>query len=240
MLQKTRGIVFRTHKYGETSLIVELYTELKGVRKYVINGVRSPKARTKANMLQVMSLVDIVAYERDDRDLNRLKEVRPAAIYQSIPFDVRKGAVGLFMTEVARKAIREREANSRLFQFLFDRYQFLDLTTDPVANYHLVFLLELSVLLGFAPTSDWAEASPVFDLREGAFLAQPPDHPNYLTEELAANLFELMDYTYDNSHQLKLSREQRRLLLEHLILYYRLHMEGMGEVHSHLILQEVF
>ena len=240
MLQKTRGIVFRTHKYGETSLIVELYTESKGVRKYVINGVRSPKARTKANLLQLMSLVDVVAYEREDRDLNRLKEVQPAVIYESIPFNIRKGAIGMFMVEVARKAIREREANEALFQFLFERFRYLDKCTDPVANYHLVFLLDLSTFLGFEPAVEYAEALPVFDLREGAFLHQPPGHPDYIVEEQAELLFHLLDHSYDNSHQFRITREQRRQLLDKLILYYRLHLEGMGEVHSHVVLQEVF
>ncbi|RME94235.1 MAG: DNA repair protein RecO, partial [Bacteroidetes bacterium] len=157
MLLKTRAIVFRTYKYGETSLIVELYTEQKGLRKYIIGGVRSAKARTSAGLLQLMSLIEVVAYEREDKDLNRLKEVRPAYLFQSIPFDVRKGAIGLFMVEIARKAIREREPNAALFHFLFQSFRYLDQTTQGNSNLHLSFLLELSRYLGIAPAEPLLE-----------------------------------------------------------------------------------
>lgn len=240
MLLKTRGIVFRTHKYGESSLIVEMYTEQRGLRKYIISGVRSTKARTKASLLQVMTLLEIVAYERDDRDLNRLKELQPAFIYESIPFDVRKGAVGLFMVEVARKAIREREENHALFNFLFDRFAGLDQNVNSSANYHLAFLLELSAYLGFAPAGEYTAETPIFDLQDGEFVAGPPDHSQYLVDEVALAFYELLHYPAPRSHELKLEREVRQTLLSELIRYFQLHLEGMGEVNAHLILREVF
>ena len=56
-----------------------------------------------------MNLVDLVAYEREGKDMTRLKEVRLAHVYTQIPFDVFRGTIGLFMLEVARNAIRESE-----------------------------------------------------------------------------------------------------------------------------------
>ncbi|MCB0635064.1 MAG: DNA repair protein RecO [Lewinella sp.] len=240
MLRTTRAIVLRQFKYGETSLIVELYTEQLGVRKYIISGVRSPKSRTKANLLQVMSMVEVVAYEREDRDLNRLKEVRPAYVFQGIPFDVRKGAVGLFMIEVVRKAIRERESNRGLFAFLWERFAGLDRTPHPVGQYHLCFLLELTTFLGFAPAGHFTPSTPFFDLREGEFLSQPPGHNEYLTEDLAARLEQLLTIAAPDSHSVKLGREERRQLLKGILDFYYLHLEGMAAVQAHLILQEIF
>ena len=240
MLVKTRGIVFRTHKYGESSLIVEMYTEQKGLRKYIISGVRSAKARTQASLLQVMTLLEIVAYERDDRDLNRLKEIQPAYIYESIPFDVRKGAVGLFMVEVARKAIREREENQPLFRFLFERFAGLDAAQEGVANYHLAFLLELSSYLGFSPAGEYTEATPFFDLEAGEFVALPPAHAHYLLDETALAFYEMLHHSAPKAYELRLEREVRQKLLNELIRYFQLHLEGMGEVNAHLILREVF
>ena len=43
MTHKTKGIVFRTVKYGETSLVVTVYTEFFGVQTYMVNGARSTK-----------------------------------------------------------------------------------------------------------------------------------------------------------------------------------------------------
>ena len=240
MLVKTRAIVFRTHKYGETSLIAELYTEQKGLRKYVINGVRSAKAKTKANLLQGMTLLDVVAYEREDRDLNRIKEIRPAYVYETIPFDVRRGAIGLFMLEVVRKSIREREPNHPLFNFLYDRFVGLDATPHSITNYHLVFLIELSTYLGFLPAGRFSANLPVFDLQEGAFAPYPPEHPNYLIDDEAQGFNQLLGIAAPQGHQLQISRPLRQSLLDRLVRYYQLHLEGMGEVHAHQILREVF
>ncbi len=240
MLIKTPAIVFRTHKYGETSLIVELYTELYGLRKYIISGVRSPKARTQANLLQVMNLLDIVAYNRDDRDLNRLKEIRPAYLYQAIPFDVRRGAVGLFMAEIVRKAIQEREPNVPLFHFLCQTFTGLDTTPHPVANYHLGFMVEFAVFLGFQSAGQYTAATPVFDLREGDFVARIPNHPDYLIDDMAQAFDALSHHTAADAHLFAISRDNRQKLLNELIRFYRLHLDGMGEIHAHAVLRDVF
>lgn len=240
MLLKTRGIVFRSIKYSETSLIVDIYTEARGLRKYIISGVRKAKSSVSAGLFQVMSLVEIVAYEREGKDLNRLKEIRPAHIFTAIPFDLRRGAVGLFMAEIARKTIRESEENQPLFDFFFQSFQYLDRTTQPVANLHLHFMLELTTFLGFVPGEDHREATPYFDLQEGVFVAQTGSHPYFLDSTQAALLYELLRTSREDCHQVKISREERRKLLQSLLDYYRLHLEGLPEINAHLILQEVF
>ena len=240
MLLKNQAIVFRANKYGESSLIVELYTQTKGVRKYIINGVRSPKARTKANLLQVMTLLDIVAYERDDRDINRLKELRPSYIYQSIPFDIRKGTVGLFMIEMASKSIKEKEENLPLFNFLSNAFRLLDVTKESIAYFHFVFLIELSTYLGFQAAGYYSEQTPFFDLEEGEFVATKPEHGNSLSANLAEAFGQLLEHTMLTSHELKIERNLRKRLLEQLVFYYQLHLDGMGVIYSHQILKEVF
>ncbi|MEM6967074.1 MAG: DNA repair protein RecO [Bacteroidota bacterium] len=122
MLIKTRGIIFRSIKYSETSIISDIFTEQKGLRTYIISGVRKKNARVSASLLQVMSLVDLVVYHRDDKDMTRIKEIKAAHIYQSLPFDIVKSSVGQFMLELTRKAIREPEENEPLFNFVFQSF----------------------------------------------------------------------------------------------------------------------
>ena len=68
MLIKTQGIVFKSIKYRETSVISDIYTREKGLRDYIFRGVRSKRAKVKASLLQVMSVVDMVAYERTEKN----------------------------------------------------------------------------------------------------------------------------------------------------------------------------
>ncbi len=238
MTIKTRGIVFRAIKYGETSLIVDIYTEEKGLRKYIINGVRSRKAKTKASLLQVMSIIDMVAFDREDRDLNRIQELKSGFIYQGIPFNVIKGAIGLFIAEVARKTIREKEENPALFQFLFEVFTFLDRTKDSPANLHIFFLLGLSSFLGFIPGGDYAEETPYFDLKEGVFTEQE-GHAHCLNEHFSALLYQFLETPMEACHHIKMNRAERKALLQDVLSYFQLHIDHFPTINAHLVLQEV-
>lgn len=239
MLIKTRGIVLRSIKYSETSLIVDIYTEQRGLQKYIVSGVRSKKAKTKASLLQVMTLLDLVAYYRENRELHRIREMKPAYVFHAIPFNVLRGAVGLFMAEVARKTIRGSETHAELFAFLFDTFRFLDETSGPVHNLHLHFLAHLSSFLGFVPGDDFSEQTPYFDLREGVFVTDKPRHAYVLEVEESALLYELLQVNRADAGSVEMTAGQRRRLLEHLLLYYRLHIENLPEINAHRILQEV-
>lgn len=239
MLIKTRGIIFRALKYSETSFITDIYTEKKGLQTYIVSGVRKKKALVPPSLLQLMTLVEMVAYHRDDKAMSRIKEIKSAKVYQSIPFDIKKSAIGMFMVEVARKTISESEENPTLFQFFFDTFSWLDSSDYPVANIHLIFLVQLSVFLGFAPGGIYKETTPFFDLQEGFFVPQPPGHTWFLNEEESQIFALLLQADYPQAHLLKITLEQRQKLLSQLLLFYKLHIENFPEINTHQILQEV-
>ncbi len=220
MLINTRGIVLKSTKYSETSLISTVYTEKKGLRQYILNGVRSKNAKTKVGLLRPMNMLHLVVYDREDKTINRIKELRSALIYQSIPFDVVKGAVGLFMIEIAEKSIKEAEENQPLFNFLFQAFHFLDQTTSSTKNLPISYLLELSRYLGIYPGRSWKEK----------FYGRIDDR---ILDDLL--LCEISD-----CHQMKLSKSERQIVLNQLIEFYRQHLEGMQVIYSHEILKEVF
>lgn len=239
MLLKTRGIVFKTIKYSETSIIADIYTEKKGLRKYIISGVRTKKAKINASLFQLMTLTDMVVYERESNSLNRTKEVRAAYVYHSLPFEIKRSAIGLFMVEVARKTIIEAEENPSLFNFLFDTFVHLDQSPHNVANLHFIFLLQLSGFLGFEPVDKYSEHTPFFDLKEGIFTASPPVHP-YYTDKGHSDLFsQLLQSDRDHCHLIKMTRAERKKLLQHLLDFFRLHIENFPTINAHTILEEV-
>ncbi len=240
MLLKTKGIVLKSIKYGETSLIVEIFTEDRGIRKYIINGVRSAKAKSPASVLQVMSLVEIVAYENEQKELNRLKEVRPFYVYKSVPFEIRKGSIGLFIAEVCQKTIREQEPNPELFNFISETFQWLDETPHSVANLHLCFLIRLSVFLGFVPSGRYSPDLPFFDLIEGVFCRLPPGHVHYLLEDKSKLLDLLLATPILRSHDIRFAKEERKAILDHLMDFYKLHIDRLQDINAHEILREVW
>ena len=240
MIIKTKGIIFRTKKYSETSLIVDVFTRKKGLRSYLISGVRTKKHRVSPSLLQVMSVIDLVVYHRDDKSLTRIKEVKPAVVYQSIPFDIKKGAVGMFMVEIAQKTIRETEENVELFDFIVGFFTHLDQTTSPTYNLHLLFLVQLTKYLGFTPSGTFNETTPLFDMREGVFIRGDPGHIYYLDEDLSRIFDQFLDTQIEHCHEINMRNEQRKVLLRSILKFSRLHIENFPEIYAHEILETVF
>ena len=246
MLKKTRGIVLRAVKYSETSVIVDVFTEGFGLRSYIVRGVRQAKSKVAAGLLQVMSLVEIVGYDKPDK-LNRLREIHAAHVFTRLPFEVPRSSVGLFMVEVTQRAVRETEENAELFQFLFDVFQFLDETETSFVNLHLAFLLELSAHLGFQPHDETNNQQPitnhqstVFDLKNGIFTSETVGHPFFLTGKLTEILRGLLATDWRESHVIKMNRDDRRQLLAELVKFFQYHIDGFPELNSLKILQEIF
>lgn len=239
MLLHTRGIVFRALKYGETSVIADIFTEEKGLRSFIGGGVRKAKTRMSFGLFQPMTVVDLVCYFRDaDEHLNRLKEMRASEVFSRIPFDIRRGAVALFMAEICRKSIHAGEENPALFEFLLDYLRWLDGTEQPIANLHLHFLLHLSGHLGFQPQGELG-GEVFFDLQEGVFMPVQPLHALYLEPQQAMPLLELLDKPLHHCHEVALVRGARKDLLNGLLRFYQLHVPGFSDIHTPEVLEMV-
>ena len=61
MLQKTKGIVLHTLKYNDTSIIVDMYTELSGRTSFLVPVPRSRKAAVKSVLFQPLSFIEFEA-----------------------------------------------------------------------------------------------------------------------------------------------------------------------------------
>ena len=176
MLHQTKGIVFHSIKYSETSVIVKIYTELFGIQSYLFKGIRSSKSKIRPGLFQSMTLLDLVVYHKENQSLQSVKEVHLSHPFRSIPFDIRKSSVALFINELAYKAIREEESNPGMFAFLWDACLRLDETEERVSFFHVEFAVMLMHHLGIFPNDNFAPGSPVFNLREGTFQPGIPDH----------------------------------------------------------------
>lgn len=239
MLHKTKGIVLQTINYSDTSLIARIYTQRFGLQPYMVNGARGKKAKIKANVLQPLTLVDMVVYHKEKNSLQRISEIKNDPPFTSIPYNFVKTSIAIFVNELLCKAIKEEEPNDRLFDFLHSSVQILDLEHDSCANFHLCFMIQLSKYLGFFPQGRACAETPYFDLQEGTFIAKEPMHPYFLYPVHAQLLWQLVQADYSSASALSIHKTQRKELLEKLVLYYELHLPSLREINSHRILEEV-
>lgn len=243
MIQATKGIVLRTVKYGETSVIVAIYTELFGIQSYIVNGVRvsSKKNPGKAGMFQPGAILDLVVYHNDLKNLQRLKEYKWGYLYKHIFSDVFRNAVALYMVELLQKTIKQPETNADLFYFIEDAFTHLDDSPQAVvANYPLYFALHLATFLGFRFSDDYSEQTPYLDLQEGEFLAEHPIHPYFLGGQYSYITSQLLKAMQPHElGQIKLNQDIRSTLLYAYQTFYALHIQDFGVMKTLPVLQEV-
>jgi DNA repair protein RecO (recombination protein O) len=222
VIAKTRGVVFRTTRYGETSIIVTIFTELFGLQTYIVNGVRSSKASGhKIALFQPLTLLDMVVYHKEHASINRIKEAKCFFACHSIATEIKKSAVSMFIQEIVNKAIREDASPAPdLFRFLLQSMITLDHQTEGYENFHLIFLLKLSHFLGFGP----ANCNQITGSR-------------MLEETAEKSLSALLRSEYTD--KLSISADDRRLLLEQILIFYREHIGYAGEFRSIQVLRDV-
>jgi DNA repair protein RecO (recombination protein O) len=242
-LHHTRGIVLRTVKYGETSIIVSIYTELFGLQGYLVNGVRaaSKKGGGKANYFQPGAILEMVVYHNELKQLHRIKEFKWAVIYRQILINVPVNAVALFMIELLTKCVRQTEANPELYHFAEDALTHLDMSSGSVtANFPLYFSVHLPVFFGFRISNNYSARYNLLDLQEGNFVEDPPTHSYYLSDRPAAVTSELLRIQQPSElSELRLNHEIRRILLQAFEDYFALHLPEFGRLKTLPVLRAV-
>jgi len=244
MLHKTKGIILRTVKYGETSLVVTCFTELFGLQSYMVNNVRvvPKKGTAKANYFQPAAILDLVVYHNEHKNLQRIKEFKWAHLYQQLSSDIFKNAVSLFMIELLNKCVKEPEPNIELFYFMEDALLHLDEAGNIVtANFSIFFSLHLAVFFGFRITDTFSEKNLYLDLYEGVFIEYQPGHPHFLESKEAEAISHFLKILHPGDlAEIKLNGDMRRRLLIAIENYYSLHIADFGKMKTLPVLREIW
>lgn len=239
MLDKTRGIILHTVKYGDNSLILTVYTEKFGRQSYMINGARNSRSKNKAGLLQPLFIVDLEVYQKKGRDLQRIKEIKISSPYTTIPFDVVKTTQAIFIAGILYKIILEEEQNSDLFHFIESSLIFFDMLDDGKPDFHIWFLSQLTNYLGIVPnTSEKSEGW--LDMKKGMMVVSEPPHPGYMNLEISSLFKELLNLRIQDLPDFKTNRENRTQLLSKILEYYQTHFGNVVNLKSSEILKEVF
>ena len=240
MLVSDEGIVLHFIKYGESSVIATIYTRKSGRQGFMINAALGKKSGNKAGILQPLFLVDLVAYEHQKNELNRVKELKLNTAYQSLPFEIGKSSVAIFLAEILYKTIHEQESNPEMYDFIKSSVSYFDLMDSGYSNFHVWFLFKLTGFLGFLPQTEKAGFENWFDLKTGTILHFQPSHPFYANKETTEVLMKLAALKIQELPGFHITRKDRDNLLTILIDYYQLHFGNLGEIKSLNVLREVF
>lgn len=240
MLTKTRAVVLKTTKCGESQLIADLLTEACGRLTFMLSMPKGKRAGSVVRLMQPMALLDIVFDHRPNARMQRLKEATLHAPFATIPFDPHKTAIALFLAEFTYYATRQEQANEPLFAYIANSVVWLDSCRDSIANFHIVYMMHLSKFVGFHPNLDDGAEGSYFDMRNGCFSATQPSHPDFLMPAEAARIATLMRMRYETMRLFGMSHGERNRCVLLILSYYRLHIPGFPALKSLDVLREIY
>lgn len=220
---KTRGIVLNFIKYKETSIICRIFTRHLGLQSYLIRGVRTKKS--KIALYQPLTILDLLVTYTDNRSLHHIVEANIYQPYFSIPFEIKKTVMALFLSEILTKSIREEGQNLALYDFLENSLVFFDQIEENYSNFHIQFILKLTSYLGIG-------------VETGEIFFKQLDKHDLHTNQQQENINKLISESYGTF--IPLNRQSRNLIIQQVLYFYRLHIDNFGQVKSLAILKDIF
>jgi DNA repair protein RecO (recombination protein O) len=218
---------------------VYAYTDKFGKQTYIINCSHSPKSKNRITVFQPLFLLDIEVFNKPTANIQRIKECKLSEPLYTIPFDVKKTSIAMFIAEVLYKIIREEEPNEKMFDFIYNSILIFDKIDKGAENFHLHFLANLSKYIGFYP-NDIYDSSGFFDIKSGHITPVQPKHTLYFDIKNTNILQQLLKIQVSNIDQIELNRTQRSDFLKVMIDFYNYHFEKLNPVNSLKVFTELF
>lgn len=240
MLVKTKAIVLNSLKYGESQLIVDMFTESHGRLSFMQRIPRTSRSGVKKQFFQPLTLLAIEFDYRPSQKMQRVREAAVSCPFVSLPFDAFKLSIALFVAEFTGYCTRSEQANPSLYLFVENSVRWLDACDSGFANFHIIYMLHLTRFIGFYPNLDDDSDDACFDMRAGCFVAHVPVHADFLKPDEARKIRLLMRLNYTTMRLLSLSRSERNRIVDVILQYYRLHQPGFPEMKSLPVLVQLF
>ncbi len=237
---KTPALVLSTVNYGDRQLIVDLLTRQAGRQSFIVRLSQNPHGRVHRRLFQPLTLLDADFTLRPNRTLQRFSEVRMARPWTSLTANPYKMPLVFFVAEFLRHATRDEQDVATLFDYVVDSVEWLDMASEGYANFHLVFMIRLSMFLGFFPNLESYEPGACFDLRSGCFSTTVPPHPDYIQADEAEAMVGLMRLSFTTMRLFRMSREQRNRCVDVILDFYRLHIPAFPELKTLGVVRELF
>lgn len=236
MLCKTQGIVINSIKYGDSSIVTKIFTEEFGLLPFMINGVRSKKSTQKPVLFQPLSLLELVIYKHDKKQLQNVKEVKMLLNPVQIYMDISKSSMVVFIAELLQKILKEHYVNEGLFAIIKEFVEELNEAHNHTSK-HLQIMLAIADQLGFYPQNNYSFNHTVFSIADGSFIPNNTfiDWKNCLDENDSKILHQLLEQNDQN-----FSKTEKHILIQFFIRYFQYHIPEMGNLKSVDVLKEVF
>ena len=240
MIEKTEALILNSIKYGDSSLVIQCYTEEFGRISLLARGIRRKSKSRPRSTIQPLQLFSVTISKKETREMSLLREADLVFITQNTHIDVKRSAIAIFIADLLSHILREEEKDSRLFMFLREAVIELDRINEGLENFHLYFCVRLAEYIGISPIMIDEAAEPSNDFENGRFIKKDSEY-NKGEELFNSDLYSQFSLlTYETLGNIKLSGEQRNRFLISMLKFYSHHLPGSGNLKSLAVLTEIF
>lgn len=236
MLLSSEAIVLSKIRYKDKDVIVKCYTKQLGVLSYLVKNAFSKKTKISIAYFQELSLLNIETNFSDKRSLQYIKEISVSTSFETLHTNILKSTVVMFLSEILNQILKEEEPNANLFTFIKTALLIFD-KEESFANFHIIFLLEITKYLGFYPDISNSDYN-YFNLEEGKFQNNTAKHT--IEGENLTLLKQALGIKFDAFSTIKWSKSQRQELLNMILVYFQLHLGDFKKPKSLAVLNQVF
>ena len=216
-------------KYGDQDAILHCFSAERGYQSFFAKGIYSSKNKKKPYLFPLNLLNITVARGARNKTLPPIAKLEPAADFYDFN-DVKVNSMLFFTADFLHQILREEHQNERAFNEINSFKEQVEVN-NPISHLSLIFqFLKVS---GIAPL-----------LREGSYLnpesgtfTQEISHP-FFTAEISS-LWRIF-LTAENPYEIHLSRHERNIFLDSLMIYYHLHFTGFYTPNSLGVLRQIY
>lgn len=216
MVKVTELIVLHTTKFGENSLVVHTLSKEYGRRGFLIRGVGKKSVMT---LFQPLSILEAEIVESSRSTLFTAKNLSLKHHLSGIRNSLFKNTMTMFMSEVIYRSVRDGAKEDGLYEWCEKSILLLDGIQSDFSNFHIRFLLEFSISLGFSP-----DPQGLMPFVERHY----PTVERFLKEPFAESML------------IPLSGEVRNEIAEDILRYIEFHTESALNINSLRVLREIF
>ncbi len=214
MVTNSELIVLHTTKFGEKSLVVHTLSKEYGRRSFLIRN-----AGKSTSLFLPLNIIEAEIVESSKSTLYTAKAAGARYPLMGIRNNMFKNSMTMFMSEVLYRVVRDGVMEPGLYEWAEKSILLLDAIATDFSNFHIRFLLELSVALGFSPSSN--------DLVP--FVGDHyPVVERFMTESFAESML------------IPLNGHTRNEIAEEILRYIEFHTESSLNVNSLRVLRELF
>lgn len=208
-------IVLNTTKVGETSVVLHAVSKDFGRRSFITKAGR----KTPASLFFPLSVLEAEIRENPRSDLWRANNMNPVFPLNGLRSNIYKNSMTLFMSEVLYRLLHDDTFEPSLYDWLRKSVLTLDALETDFSNYHLRFLLELAIVLGYEPTA--GSLAP-------------------FAAEYSRDLTALLQSSLPDALLLPLTGERRNAIAGLLLKYISVHSEYDLNIRSLKVLHELY